>query len=346
MELLKELCEAAGIPGREERLRAIVRRELEPLVDELRVDALGNLIAVRRGSSGKKLAIAAHMDEIGFLVTYIEEESGFLRLNPVGGHDPRNMVAQRVKVVGKQDLPGVLYPGQKPPHLLDGEDKNKTAKVSEFFVDLGLPVKEVRELVPIGSMVVIDRPFAEIGHCVSCKAMDNRVSVFVMIEALRKAKRSGFEVYALATVQEEVGLRGVLTATYAVEPDVALALDITIAADIPGVPEHERVTCVGNGTAIKIMDSASISNARMVEVLRELALRREIPHQMEILPRGGTDAGGMQRVRAGAPACTVSIPARYVHTSIELCAKRDIEATIDLVAAFIEEGHGHDYLPR
>jgi tetrahedral aminopeptidase len=342
MELLRELCEASGIPGREERIRAIVRRELEPLTDELRVDALGNVIALRRGTSGKKLAINAHMDEIGFVVIHIEDQ-GFLRLTPVGGHDPRNMVAQRVKVIGDRELDGVLYPGQKPTHLLDGAERDKAPKIPEFFVDVGLPGDVVKAAVPIGSPVVIHREFAEIGNTVSCKAMDNRMSVYVMIEALRRTQKVGFDVYAVATVQEEVGVRGAITAAYEVAADVGIALDVTIAADIPGVPAPQWVTKLGDGAAIKVLDSFSISNPRMVKVLRDMAEDHGIPYQMEVLPLGGTDAAALQRTRSGAPVATISIPTRYVHTSIEMCHKTDIEASIALMAAFIEEGDRHSY---
>jgi tetrahedral aminopeptidase len=342
MDLLRELCEATGIPGREERLRAIVKRELEPLVDELRVDALGNVIALRRGTTGKKLAINAHMDEIGFVAIHIEDE-GFIRLTPMGGHDPRNMVAQRVKVMGERDLDGVLYPGQKPTHILEASERDKTPRIPEFFVDVGLPADVVRAAVPIGSPVVIHREFAEIGNTVSCKAMDNRMSVYVMIEAMRRTQKAGFDVYAVATVQEEVGCRGAYTAAYEVNPDVGIALDITIAADIPGVPAPQRVTRLGEGTAIKVLDSFSISNPRVVRALKEIAEQRGITYQMEVLPLGGTDAGSMQRSRSGAPVATISIPTRYVHTSIEMCHKTDIEASVALMAAFIEEGDRYSY---
>jgi endoglucanase len=193
---------------------------------------------------------------------------------------------------------------------------------------------------------VIQREFAEIGNAVSCKAMDDRASLYVMIEAMRRTGKVGFDVYAVATVQEEVGIRGAVTSAFDIQPDVGIALDVTIAADIPGVPKQEHVTRLGQGTAIKIMDSSSISNPRLVEVLRELAVRRRIPHQMEILPRGGTDAGALQRTRSGVPVCTISTPTRYVHTSIEMCSKADLEASIGLVAAFIEEGHQFEYLPE
>jgi endoglucanase len=344
VELLRELCEATGIPGREERLRAIVRRELEPLVDEIRVDALGNVIGLRKGTSGKRLAINAHIDEIGFIVSHVEDE-GFLRLQPIGGHDPRNMVAQRVRVVGKHDLTGLLYPGQKPPHLQEPGDRDKVPRLLDFFVDLGLPVDEVRELVPIGAPVVIHRDFTELGRAVTCKAMDNRLSVYVMIEAMRRTGKVGFDVYAVATAQEEVGVRGAIPAAYEINPHVGIALDVTIAADIPGIAKHEQVTRLGAGTAIKIQDSYSISNPRLVERLRTLAVARGIRHQMEILPFGGTDAGALQRARSGVPIATISTPTRYVHTSIEMCHKEDIEASIALMAAFIEEGHQSDYLP-
>jgi len=345
MNLLRELCEAAGIPGREERVRAIVRRELEGLTDEIRVDALGNLIAHRRGTVGRSLAIQAHMDEIGFMVTHVDDK-GFLRLTPLGGHDPRNMVAQRVRVAGKRDLDGVLYPEQKPPHLQAPNEKEKSPQLGAFFVDVGLPVTEVKELVPIGSMAVIHREMVEVGNTVSCKAMDDRVSVYIMIEAMRRAARSGFDVFAVATVQEEVGLRGAYTSAYDLHPDVGLALDVTLAMDIPGQQDHEHITRLGQGTAIKLMDSASISNLRLVEVLRDLAEKRGIRYQHEILPRGGTDAGAMQRARGGVPVCTISTPTRYIHASVEMCHKEDIEASIALTVAFIEEGAEHEYLPR
>ena len=339
MELLKELCETPGIPGFEDRLRAIVRRELTPVVDDVRVDALGNLVAIKKQANAPKLMIAAHMDEIGFVVNYIDEKKGWLRLVGLGGHDPRNMVAQRVTVsTPARDLPGILYPGIKPPHIQTDEDRNKQPKVSDFFVDLGLPAAKVKELVPIGAFVTLQREFAEIGDCVSCKALDDRVALYVMIRAVQQATRFGFEVYAVATTQEEVGLRGATTSAFDVAPDVGIAIDVTLAADIPGIPEHERVTQVGAGTAIKLLDSSTISHPKLVAHLQKLANQRHIPWQHEILPRGGTDAGAMQRVRSGAPVGTISIPTRYIHSSVEMVSKADVQASVDLLTAFIEEG--------
>ena len=343
IELLKELCQTPGIPGREERLRTIVRRELSSLVDEMRVDALGNLIAVKRNAGAPKLMIAAHMDEIGFVVSHIDKEKGWLRLVPLGGHDPRNMISQRVLVsTANGDLPGILFPGLKPPHIASDEDRKKQPAVSEFFVDLGLQGERVREQVNIGDMVTLQREFAESGDCLSSKAMDDRLALYIMIEAVRRAQNSGFEVYAVATVQEEIGLRGALTSGYGIHPDVAIALDVTLAVDVPGVPEHEHVTKLGNGTAIKIMDSSAIAHPKLTAYLRSLADGRGIKWQHEILPRGGTDAGAIQRVHAGVAVGTLSIPTRYIHSSVELVHREDVEATIALLAAFIEEGHAAD----
>jgi endoglucanase len=210
-------------------------------------------------------------------------------------------------------------------------------------VDLGLPVKQVREVVSVGDMVTLHREFAAIGDTVCCKAMDNRLACYIMIEAMRRARRAGFEVWAVATSQEEVGLRGAQVAAYDVRPDVAIALDVTIAADLPEMPGAECVTRLGDGTAIKIMDSSTISSPPVVAFLKALAEKRQIKYQMEILPRGGTDAGAMQRARAGAPTATLSTPTRYVHTSIEMVHRDDIEASIQLLTAFVEEGDAEEF---
>lgn len=339
MNLLQELCETPGIPGREERLRAIVRRELQPIVDEIRVDALGNLIAVKKHPGAPKLMIAAHMDEIGFVVSYIDKDKGWLRLTGLGGHDPRNMVAQRVTVCAASgDLTGVLYPGLKPPHIQTEEDRKRQPVVTDFFVDLGLPADKVIELVAIGTPVVMQRAYAVVGDCVTVKALDDRVAVYVMIRAMQAAQRFGFETYAVATSQEEVGLRGATTSAFGILPDVGIALDVTLAVDIPNVPEHEHVTKLGKGTAIKIMDGSAIQHPNLVAFLQALADRRQIAWQHEILPRGGTDSGAIQRAHSGVPVATLSIPTRYIHSPVEMVNMADVEATVELLTAFIEEG--------
>ncbi len=346
-DLLKRLCETPGISSREDRLRRVVIEELRPLVDTIDADAMGNLIGFKKGASdGPRVMIAAHMDEIGFMVKYVDDK-GFLRLLPVGGWDPRNMVAQRVLVHGfaGQTLRGTLMPGAKPPHLLTAEEANKPPKIEEFFVDVGLPGEKVKELVEIGDMVTMDRTTERVGNTVISKSLDNRLSVFVMIEALRLLKGTSLRsnLLAVATTQEEVGLRGATTAAFALQPDIGLALDVTLAVDYPGASEPERVTQLGNGAAIKISDSSLLCHPKLVRHFRDVAEAKGIKYQLEILPRGGTDAGGIQRSRGGVPSFTLSVPTRYVHTVNEMAHTDDIEAAISLLAAYLEEAHTRQY---
>jgi endoglucanase len=343
LDLLRRLSETPGVSGREEQVRAIVVEQLKPLVDELSVDALGNVIAIKRGASDRKVMLAAHMDEIGFMARYIDER-GFVRIQPLGGFDPRTLVAQRVVVHTRsgEHLRGVLTPATKPIHLL-GDERPGTPKLEEFYVDLGLPGDRVNELVSLGDSITMDRTFEQVGENVIGKAMDDRTGVFTMIEALRQLGKHSATVIAVATVQEEVGLRGATTSAFAVQPDVAIAIDTTLAVDTPGMPDTEAVTRLGEGVAIKVFDSSFIPNFKLVGHLREVAERHSIRHQMEVLPRGGTDAGAMQRARGGAAAITISIPSRYVHTVNEMISVADLDAAAKLLARYLEDAHSGTY---
>ncbi|HEU5439585.1 MAG TPA: M42 family metallopeptidase [Ktedonobacterales bacterium] len=343
LDLLKRLTETPGVAGREERIRAVVMDALRPLVDELRVDALGNVIALKRGKGQRKVMLAAHMDEIGFMIRHIDER-GFLSLQPLGGFDARVLVAQRVHVHTRDGaaLHGVLTPAAKPIHML-GDEKPAAAKLDELYVDLGLPADQVREQVSLGDSVTLNRTLEPVGENVIAKAMDDRAGVFTMIEALRRLGTHEVDVYAVATVQEEVGLRGATTAAFAVEPDVGIALDTTLAMDTPGMPENGAVTRLGDGVAIKVFDSSFIPNHKLVAHLRAIAERDGIRHQLEVLPRGGTDAGAMQRSRMGAAAITLSIPSRYVHTVNEMVNTGDLDAAATLLARYLEDAHSGSY---
>jgi putative aminopeptidase FrvX len=340
--LLRQLCETPGIAGREERMRALVATAMQPLVDEMQTDTLGNLVGIRRGD-GPKVMIAAHMDEIGFFVSHIDDH-GFLRIHPVGGFDARTLVAQRVQVHGfaGESLAGSIQPAAKPIHLLH-RDEIKPAKMEELFVDIGLPVEQVRQKVEVGDMVTIDRGLVDAGDCVMGKALDDRVGVFVMLEALRAARQTSATIIAAATAQEEVGLRGALPATYAAQPDIAIALDVSLALDIPGMAPELAITRLGNGVALKVMDSSHISHPLLLRHFRDLAEAENIPYQLEILPRGGTDAGAMQLAREGAAAITISIPTRYVHTANETTSRADIAGAIQLLARFLEDAGSRSY---
>ena len=342
IDLLRRLCETPGISGREDRVREVVVSELRPLVDELRVDALGNVVALKRGR-GPRVMVAAHLDEIGFFVKHIDDR-GFLRLQPVGGFDARTLVAQRVLVHGFDGrvYRGAMQPAAKPIHLLKPKEI-KPAKLDELFVDVGLPVERVNAGIEVGDMVTLDRALEEVGTCVLSKALDDRVGVFVMIEALRIAAGSSAEIVAVATTQEEVGLRGAQTAAFDAQPDVAVALDVTLAVDTPGADPEVAVTRLGRGVAVKVMDSSHIGHPKLVRHLRDVAEANAIPYQLEILPRGGTDAGAMQLTRTGCAAVTLSVPTRYVHTVNEMASPDDIDAAVRLLARFLDDVGSRSY---
>ena len=338
-ELLKTLSELCGIPGREEKVRHFVKKALESLCDEVRVDALGNVIGHKSGP-GPTVMVAAHMDEIGFVVKHIDD-NGFVRMDPSGGFDPKTLIAQRVLVhTETETLLGII--GSKPVHILSDEERKKPLELRDLFVDLGLPAKRVRKAVEIGDFITLAQTFQAVGDLVSGKALDDRVGVYVMLEALRKLSDHQANIYAVATVQEEVGLRGASAAGFGVNPDIGVALDVTVAADVPGSKGHEQVTQLGQGTAIKVKDSSHIANPKLVKFFKALANERKIPYQLEVLPRGGTDAAGIQKAQAGKAVITLSIPTRYLHSVVEAAHPTDVQASVDLLAAFLEQAHECD----
>ncbi len=334
VDLFSRLVATPGISGREERIRSVVRAELEPMVDEVTVDRLGSVTGVRR-DGGPRVMLAAHMDSIGFLVKHIDDD-GFLRISPVGGFDARTLVAQRVLVCGRRDLVGLLSPATKPVHILSEEERKKPPRIEDLFVDVMLPADEVKQLVAVGDPVVLHREPVVTERAVTAPYLDDRLGVYVLLSALRAASRAGAEVYAAVSVQEEVGLRGARVSAYGLDPDLGIALDITLATDTPGTDPNERIATAGSGAAIGVMDSSSISDPRLVDAFKRIATEEGIAHQLEILPRGGTDAGAIQMARAGVPVITISVPVRYVHTANEMALIPDIDATVALVARFIE----------
>ncbi len=333
LDLLTRLCETPGAPGREDRIRELVIAELTPYVDTIIVDPLGSVIATRAGGGGPRVMLAAHMDELGFLVSHVDD-AGFIRVVMLGGFDPKTLVAQRVVVHGREDLLGVM--GSKPIHIMSDEERKRLPKADDFYVDVGLPADRVRELVRQGDPVTRERTLAPLGDLITCKSLDNRAGLYVMIESVRRLGDHACEVIAVATVQEEVGLRGARVAAARVRPDIGLAIDITLANDGPGAKPHERITKVGEGTAIKVYDSGVIVPRVVVDHLIAVAEAREIPFQMEVMSRGGTDTRELQLSGEGALAGCVSIPTRYVHQVVETCHPADIDASVDLVVAFCE----------
>ena len=341
IKLLKEICETPGVPGYEQKVRNLVLREVKKLADKVSIDNMGNVTAFKKGKKNKKVMIAAHMDEIGFIVTHIDEK-GFLRFIPLGGFDPKTLTAQRVVVHGKKDVVGVM--GSKPIHVMSAEERTKVAKIEDYFIDLGMPKKEVEKVISVGNTVTRERELIEMGNCVNCKSIDNRVSVFILIETLRQLKSTPYDVYAVFTVQEEVGIRGANVSALQIQPDFGFGLDTTIAYDVPGAREHEMITRLGDGTAIKIMDSSTICDFRMVEYIKKTAAKHKIKTQLEILPAGGTDTAGIQRMTpGGAISGAVSIPTRHIHQVIEMADKDDILGSIALLKNCIQDLDTYDW---
>ncbi|HIP32066.1 MAG TPA: M42 family peptidase [Crocinitomicaceae bacterium] len=335
--LLKKICTTPGAPGFEKEIRNLVLEEVKDLADEVEIDNMGNVYAIKRGVGDKRIMVGAHMDEIGFIVTHIDD-NGFIRFHTLGGFDPKTLTAQRVIIHGKEDLIGVM--ASKPIHVMTAEERNKVAKLQDYFIDTGLPVEEVKKLVTIGDSITREREFIEMGKCVNGKSLDNRLAVFILIETLKnlKGKEIPFDLYGVFTVQEEVGIRGANVSAMRINPDFGFGLDTTIAFDLPGAAEHEKITKLGEGTAIKLLDSATICDYRMVKYMKQTADKYKIKWQPEILTAGGTDTAGIQRMtEGGSIAGAVSIPTRHLHQVIEMAHKDDIQGSIDLLTNCIAD---------
>ncbi len=357
LKLLEKLALTPGVPGREHRVRELILSEIEGLFDQVETDALGNIIATlkpKASRSGKKktsrakkptrIMLAAHMDQIGFLVSFIDDK-GYLRVSPVGGFDTRNLFARLVTVIPdvrdpKQDLLGVMNPGGKPVHIASPEERTKVPKINEFVIDLGLPAEEVKEKVKIGDVVTLKAPFEKVGQAVTSQCMDNRIACWVAIEAMRKLKKAGgsaAEVVCVFTVQEEVGLRGAMISGFKVQPDIGIAIDTTLCVDTPGVGPDQRTTEFGGGAGLTVKDSSAITDLGLLEDFEQVAIKKKIKHQRSILGAGGTDAGAMQRAGAGCRTFTLSCPTRYIHTVTETVHVDDMNACRDLLAAYLAQ---------
>lgn len=339
--VLKILTQLGGTSGREDAVRTRIKEFLPPSAQNVRTDALGNLLAFVPGSSSKTLILCAHMDEVGLMVNYISPD-GFLYFVPVGGIDPRTLLAQRVRVHTVSGvLTGVI--GTKPAHITQEAERGKAVPMQELFIDVGLSGAQAAERVAVGDFVTLERDFTEFGDGRLCsKAFDDRVGCFCILEALKRVQKPFYNVHAVFSVQEEVGLRGAGTAAFGLEADLALAVDATGSADIPLCRPQDYLVRLGGGTAISAMDACTITPKWLLDGLTDLCRRKNIPWQMRIAPRGGNDAGALHRSRTGMAACAVSIPTRNIHSNVEVTDKNDIEATINLLCAVLENGVGEE----
>jgi putative aminopeptidase FrvX len=319
-ELIRKLAETYGPSGAEEQIRAAIRAEVEPVADEVRVDPLGSLVARKKGGAGgNRLLLAAHMDEIGVMVSYVDEK-GFARFTHIGGVYPLNCVGGRV--IFADGTVGVIGVEAKR------EDEKKVPELEELYLDVGAASRDDCP-VSIGDAGAFLRPFAAQGGRLISKAMDDRIGCAVLVETLRQLKKTPHDVYFVFSVQEETSLAGARTSTFGIEPDLAIAVDVTATGDTP--ESLPMAVGLGKGPAVKVQDSGMIAHPMVRDLLIERAAGAGIPYQMEVLKRGTTDAAAMQLVRSGVPAGCLSIPCRYVHTPSEMVDEKDVENAVKLL---------------
>ena len=340
-ELLKRLSEAHGISGYEDEVREIVKDALEPFADEIRVDNMGNLVAVKKGET-PSVMIAAHMDEIGMMVKQIDDD-GFIRFTCIGGWFDQTLLHQRVILhTPEGNVRGVI--GAKPPHVMREDERKKVVEARDMFIDIGASSRDEVEKrgISIGTPITIDRDFTFItDHIVTCKAFDNRSGVTAMIEAFKRTSSSA-EVVAVATVQEEVGLKGARTSAFEISPDIAIATDVAIAGGHPGIDRRDTTVELGKGPVITVSDAAGrgiITPRNVLKWLEESAKKYEIPYQLSVSEGGTTDATAIQIARSGIPTGVVSIPTRYIHSPVEMLDLKDLDRCAELIAKALETVH-------
>jgi putative aminopeptidase FrvX len=338
-ELLKKLSNAHGVSGSESSVFTIIKKELKGYVDEIYEDPMGNLIATKRGNPFTVM-LAAHMDEIGLMVKYIDDK-GFIRFVALGGWYGPTLYNQRVVLHGtKGKYLGVI--GGKPPHMMEEEDRKKGVKIDDMFIDIGASSPEEVEYlgIEVGTPVTIDREFTPLAYNrVSGKAFDNRAGVAMLIKTLKQTD-SPLTIFGVFTVQEEVGLKGARTSAYGLDPDCAIATDVTIPGDHPGIEMKDAPVAMGKGPVITIVDSSGrglIASRKMVKWLKDAADARGIQVQLEVGSGGTTDATAIHLTKCGIPSTTVSIPSRYIHSPVEVLDTEDIEAGVKLLVAALKQ---------
>jgi putative aminopeptidase FrvX len=336
---LEKLSNACGVTGREEQVRNIMVQLMTPYVNEIQVDRLENVIAIKKGKAkSPKIMLAAHMDEVGLMVKTITKD-GFLQFTKMGGIDDRILPAQKVVVYTKKgQLQGIV--GSKPPHIQKEEERKKIITYDDLFIDIGAENKEdaTNLGVSLGDVIAFDVKYVNLGKdAVIGKAFDNRAGCLTMVETLKLLTQTDCTICAVGTVQEEVGLRGAAAAAFGVDPDLALALDVTIAGDVPGVREFDTSVKMGKGPALTISDSGLITHPKVLRWLIETAEEEKIPFQLESGLLGSTDAARISITRQGIPCGNISIATRYIHSPVGMLSLKDIENSAKLTAAAIQK---------
>ncbi len=337
---LEKLSNAYGVAGREDEVRELMKTMLKPYVDEVREDKLGNVIGTKTGKTknAPKVMIAAHMDEIGLMIKNITK-NGFLQFAKLGGIDDRILIAQRVLVhTEKRIRPGII--GSKPPHILKEEERKKVIQADKLYIDVGADSKKDAQKmgVKVGDVVTFDAKFAKINNdLVVGKAFDDRVGCCLMVEVMRQLKNVECTVFAVGTVQEEVGLRGATVSAFQIYPDLALALDVTVAGGLPGAEEVEAPVKMKKGPVIGVMDAGLITHPKILSLLVNAAEKAKIPYQLETGLKGTTDAARIALTREGVPSGVLSIPTRYIHSPTSMLSLSDVQKAAKLAVTAIKE---------
>ncbi|MEW6522327.1 MAG: M42 family metallopeptidase [Bacillota bacterium] len=335
--VLRRLSEAAGISGQEQEVRAIIRAELEGSVHRLEGDTIGNLIAVKNpGAPGPRVMLAAHMDEVGLMISGYER-SGMLKFRKVGGIDDRVLVSKGVRI-GKDRIPGVI--GAKAIHLQEPKERETPLRHDQLYIDIGAKSKEEAEKkVQLGEYAVFDTAYSEFGEgLVKGKALDDRIGCAVLISLLKED--FNLPVYGCFTVQEEVGLRGAAVSAYRVNPQLGLAVEGTVCADVPGVDAEAQVTALGRGPALTIADAGTLPNRAMLRELIRLARESNVPYQFRRTTVGATDAGRIHLAREGVPSAGIAVPCRYIHSPVSVASLEDFQNTVKLLTLFLRSVEG------
>lgn len=342
VDLLRRLSNAPGISGFEDDVQAIVNESLSASCDETWRDRLGNVIGVKRavntvskGERTPRVVLAAHADEIGMLVKHISPE-GFIRFAPVGGLRAAAITSQLVTIHGRKSVNGVIVPPSAPP---TGTTEERPITLEGLMIDVGLPRDRVCELVEVGDPITFAQEFVQLNSDVYMgRNFDDRIGTYCLIETMNRMRSAHVDVYGVSTVQEELGVRGMPVAAYAIDADIGIALDGSLCQGAGSWADPYERTCVmGNGTGIYVMDRLTMGDKRLVGFLIDLCKKNNIPHQRNV--GGGTDASALQRNKVGALATTVGAPVRYMHSTVQLCHDSDIEATISLLTTFLEHAH-------
>jgi putative aminopeptidase FrvX len=336
---LEKLSNAYGVTGRENKVRDLLEQMLKPYADEIQIDRMENIIAIKKGKpKAPKIMLAAHMDEVGLMVKTITK-NGFLQFSKMGGIDDRILPAQKVVVLTKKKaLQGIV--GSKPPHIQKEEERKKILAFDDLFIDVGAESRDeaANMGIAVGDPIAFDVQYTKLGrNIVMGKAFDNRAGCVAMVETMMRLKNAECTICAVGTVQEEVGLRGAGTAAFGVDPDIALALDVTIAGDVPGVREYDTNAKIGKGPTLTISDSGTITHPKILRWIVDTAAEEKISIQIESGLLGSTDAARISLTRQGIPSGTISIPTRYIHSPASILNLKDIENSAKIAAAAIQK---------